>query len=50
MGVPGRQLSLSVETMTSHCPDQLWSVRTATVPPVAARTDVPHAAEKSSPV
>ena len=39
-----------VETMTSHCPDQLWSVRMMTVPSVTARTGVPHAAERSSPV
>src|SRR4051812_46349980 len=39
-----------VETCTSRGPAQAWSVRTTTVPAVAASTGVPQATERSVPV
>src|SRR4051812_7670725 len=39
-----------METSTNHGPAQAWSVRTITVPAVAASTGVPQATERSVPV
>ena len=39
-----------VLTLTSHGPDQDWSVSICTTPSCAARTGVPQAVEKSVPV
>ena len=39
-----------VLTCTSQRPAHAWSVRTTTVPAVAASTGVPHATDRSVPV